>query len=71
MTVRPLGFLGLGADEVELENQIELGKDTKLIEADESPISPALETVGGGQERAAARPGHGERRRGQSMAARA
>jgi hypothetical protein len=32
----------LGPDEVELENQIELGKDTKLIEADESPISPAL-----------------------------
>jgi hypothetical protein len=43
MTVRPLGFLGLGADEVELENQIELGKDTELIEADESPISPAPE----------------------------
>jgi hypothetical protein len=32
----------LGADEVELENQIKLGKDTELIEADESPISPVL-----------------------------
>jgi hypothetical protein len=58
------------------KNQIELEEVVGLIEADESPISPALRRAGGGQEKSAARRRHGSvsvrvrevgRRRGQRV----
>jgi hypothetical protein len=50
---RPLGFLGLGSDEEELENQIELEEVVGLIEADESPNSPVAKRTGSSRRRAA------------------
>jgi hypothetical protein len=44
----------LGADEVEMENQIDLDREVEHGEAVQNPITPALERTGGGEEKMAA-----------------
>jgi hypothetical protein len=53
-----LGFAGSWASVEEHENQIEEEGEVEREEADQSPISPAPEQVGGGRGKAAARRRH-------------
>jgi hypothetical protein len=51
---------GSRASDRERKNRIEEGEVVDHIQAVQSPITSAVERAGGGQERAAARPGYGE-----------
>jgi hypothetical protein len=50
---------GSRASDRERKNRIEEEEVVDHIQAVQSPITPAVERAGGGQERAAARPGYG------------